>query len=106
MNGGRREISTLRQSPFDKLRANGINQRFLREKAALWAAFIIYILDLRFRGDDILLLSCFRLLSLRPRTPFPSSFLPTPHAVDNCDTYLVQGENGTKNQKGHIAVAP
>lgn len=32
--------------------------------------------------------------------------LAKPRIVDNSDTNLGQGENGTKNQKGHIAVAP
>jgi len=31
--------------------------------------------------------------------------LAKPRVVENCGTNLVQGENGTKNQKGHIAVA-
>jgi hypothetical protein len=30
MNGGHRKISVLHQSPFDRLRANGVNQSFLK----------------------------------------------------------------------------
>jgi len=32
--------------------------------------------------------------------------LAKPRVVDNCGTNLAQAENGSKNQKGHIAVAP